>query len=600
MSMLYPQNNASRMMLDLGGIWDFRFQGDEEWQPLAVPASYNDQSPDARFRSRAGVVEYRRKITIPAAWKGMRTCLRFDAVAHSARILLDGREIASHRGGFLPFEVELDGLLGPGETAELAVEADNRINHGTLPIGTEGDTAFFGSDNPGIPSVEAGKKRQAEQGVNRPAFDFFNYTGIQRPVRLLATPRAYIRDVTLVPSMNGEVRYSIETSGESGETRIEVLDAEGRVAARGSGRQGTLQITKPKLWEPRPGTPYLYTARITCGEDLYELPFGIREVKTDGTRFLINGKPFHFHGPCKHEDSPFHGRGLDTCLNVTDINLYHWLHANCFRTSHYPYAEEMYQLCDREGIVIVDETPAVGMWASENYGWNLADYHEQVLRDMIDRDKNHPCIVMWSLGNEPDTDTLPAKAYSYWHPLYEAAHRMDPQNRPVTVVGCQNRYDRDKVICSMDVVLINRYYGWYNLSGDLETAKYAFRIELDWWEKQHKPVILSEYGADTIAGLHGAAAEMFTEEFQVAYYQAMSECLDERAFVIGEMPWNFADFSTCQGPMRAGGNRKGLFTRDRRPKMAAHWFRKRWEAMEASDGMQGRVQLPDSCTQEKC
>ena len=579
MSTLYPQNNASRMTLDLGGIWDFRFQGDDGWQPIAVPASYNDQSPDPEFRNRAGIVEYRRKITIPKGWNGMRVCLRFDAVAHSARVLLNGREIASHRGGFLPFETELNGLLAAGETAELTVEADNRISHDTLPIGTEGETAFFGSDNPGIPAVEAGKKFQEDRGINRPAFDFFNYTGIQRPVRLTATPIRFIRDITLIPSLSGEVRYRVETEGEGADVCVEALDAEGKTVARCEGREGILAISQPKLWEPRPGTPYLYTARITYGEDLYEQPFGIREVRAEGTRFLINGKPFYFHGPCKHEDSPFHGRGTDPCLNVTDINLYHWLHANCFRTSHYPYAEEMYQLCDREGIVIVDETPAVGMWASDQYGWNLADYHKQVLEDMIARDKNHPCVVMWSLGNEPDTDTLPDKAYAYWRPLYETAHRIDPQNRPVTVVGCQNRYERDRVICSMDVVLINRYYGWYNLSGDLEAAKYAFRAELDWWEKQGKPVILSEYGADTIAGLHGAAPEMFTEEYQAAYYEAMNACLDERDFVIGEMPWNFADFSTCQGPMRVGGNRKGLFTRDRRPKMAAHYFRDRWEKM---------------------
>ena len=581
MNTLYPQNNASRMALDLGGIWDFRFQGDKGWKPIAVPASYNDQNPDPDYRNRAGTVEYRRKITIPAGWRGMRVCLRFDAVAHNSRILLDGKEIAAHRGGFLPFEVELEGLMAPGGTAELTVEADNRISHGTLPIGTEGETAFFGSDNPGIPSVEAGKRLQQERGINRPAFDFFNYTGIQRPVRLVATPRQYIRDITLVPSLDGEVRFCVETAGGDGPVLMEVLDAEGNTAARREGREGVLKIPEPKLWEPWPGTPYLYTARVTFGEDLYEQPFGIREVRVEGTRFLINGKPFRFHGPCKHEDSPFHGRGTDPCLNVTDINLYHWLNANCFRTSHYPYAEEMYQLCDREGIVIVDETPAVGMWADENYGWGLAGYHEQVLRDMISRDKNHPCVVMWSLGNEPDTDTLPDKAWDYWRPLYEAAHRMDPQDRPVTVVGCQNRYERDRVIRSMDVVLINRYYGWYNLSGDLKAAKYAFRTELDWWETQHKPVILSEFGADTIAGLHGAVPEMFTEEYQVAFYEAMSECLDERDFVIGEMPWNFADFATCQGPMRVGGNRKGLFTRDRRPKMAAHYYRKRWKDIKA-------------------
>ena len=581
---LYPQSSAARTVQDLSGVWDFRFQGDEGWQPIAVPASYNDQSPDPRFRNRAGIVEYRRTLTIPRCFQGLRYCLRFDAVAHSAEVFLNGSRIASHRGGFLPFEVELTELLAPGETGVLTVEADNRIGHGTLPIGSEGDTAFFGSDNPGIPAVEAGKRRQQERGVNRPAFDFFNYTGIQRPVRLIATPRAYIRDIALVPSVSGEVRYEVLTGGEASDApvRVEILDADGRRAACASGAKGTVHIAAPVLWEPRPGVPYLYTARVTYGEDLYDLPFGIREVRVEGTRFLINGKPFYFHGPAKHEDSAFRGKGLDQCLNVTDINLYHWLRANCFRTSHYPYAEEMYRLCDREGIVIVDETPAVGMWADEHYGWDLADYHREVLRDMIARDRNHPSVVMWSLGNEPDTDTFPDKAYDYWRPLYDLAHQLDPQDRPVTVVGCQNKYDRDRVIRSMDVVFINRYYGWYNLSGDLDAARYAFRLELDWWAGQHKPVVLSEYGADTIAGLHGAAPEMFTEEFQVAYYRTMNACLDERDFVVGEMPWNFADFSTCQGPMRAGGNKKGLFTRDRAPKMAAHYFRDRWGEMERS------------------
>lgn len=166
-------------------------------------------------------------------------------------------------------------------------------------------------------------------------------------------------------------------------------------------------------------------------------------------------------------------------------------------------------------------------------------------------------------------------AYDYWHPLYLLAHQLDPQNRPVTLVGCQNDYTRDITIPSMDVVCINRYYGWYNLSGDLEAAAFAMRMEMDYWATVNKPTILSEYGADTIAGMHGT--EMFTEEFQVDYYKTINACLDERPFVVGETPWNFADFGTQQGPMRAGGNRKGLFTRDRKPKMAAHYFRQRWE-----------------------
>ncbi len=577
--MLYPQSNSVRTIQDLSGIWSFRFSPNHPWQNIAVPASYNDQSPDPEFRNHAGLAWYRTRFVIPCMLRNQRIFLRFDAVTHNARIFINGQETAQHRGGFLPFEVDLTGLAEPGSEVLLEVEVDNRINHSTLPIGTEGGTAFFGSDNPGITAVEAGKRLQQEKGINLPAFDFFNYAGINRPVRLCSTPFSRIEDITLLPSLSGIVRYSVETVG-IGEVSIEVYDADGIKVASASGPEGHFQIAHPHLWEPWPGTPYLYNARIRFGEDVYEQSFGIREVRIEGAQFLINGKPFHFHGPCKHEDSPFHGRGLDQCLNMTDINLYHWLGANCFRTSHYPYAEEMYNLCDREGIVIVDETPAVGMWADEHYGWDLASYHAEVLKALIRRDKNHPSVVVWSLGNEPSTDAMPDKAYDYWWPLYRLAHETDPQNRPVTLVGCQNIYEKDRIIPAMDIVFINRYYGWYNLSGDLETAQYAFRMELDWWAEKGKPLVLSEYGADTIAGLHSAAPDMFSEEFQVAYYETINSCLDERPFVVGEMPWNYADFSTCQGPMRVGGNRKGLFTRDRRPKMAAHYFRRRWHQME--------------------
>ncbi|MBQ7885304.1 MAG: hypothetical protein IJ313_00260 [Clostridia bacterium] len=125
------------------------------------------------------------------------------------------------------------------------------------------------------------------------------------------------------------------------------------------------------------------------------------------------------------------------------------------------------------------------------------------------------------------------------------------------------------------MVCINRYYGWYCISGDLETAKYAFNIELDFWREINKPLILFEYGADTVSGLHNVVPEMFSEEFQIEYYEAIHGCLDACDFVIGELLWNFADINTQQGLMRSGGNGKGLFTRARKPKMAVHYFRRR-------------------------
>ena len=289
---------------------------------------------------------------------------------------------------------------------------------------------------------------------------------------------------------------------------------------------------------------------------------------------------FYFKGFGKHEDSAFHGRGMDVCLDVKDVNLIHWLHANSFRTSHYPYAEEMYRLCDREGIVIIDEVPAVGIGAGAGINpyetFPIREHHEQVIKDMIARDKNHPCVVMWSLGNEPDTENFPESAYKYWHSLYELAHETDPSNRPVTLVCCQNNYEKDMVTRSMDVVCINRYYGWYNLSGDLDAACYGLNLELDFWEKQNKPVMITEYGADAVAGIHECVPELFSEDFQVEFYKRQNAQFDKRKFFIGEHVWNFADFATVQGCMRVDGNKKGLFTRERRPKMAAHYFKERW------------------------
>ena len=596
--MLYPEQNEARLKLSLDGTWAFALGSCVEdqfdpakplpdAQPIAVPASYNDQNDQTTaLRRHYGWAWYQRKVTLPTFCAGQRVVLRFGSVTHTAKVWLNGQLIAQHKGGFTPFEADVTALLRPGETVLLTVACDNRVNHSTLPVGNEdGQLAFFGSDNAGIPSVEAAKRAAAPQ--NRPNFDFFNYAGIHRPVVLYTTPKEYIEDVTVVPAVDGTVQYAVKTTG-SAPVHVTVLDADGNAVASAEGTEGTITIPEVHLWEPRPGTPYLYTLHITCGADVYDQTFGVRSIEVRGTQVLLNGKPLYFKGFCKHEDFTAHGRGFDPVLNVKDVNLIHWANANAVRTSHYPYAEEFYDLCDREGILVMDETPAVGIGGGAAVNpykeYPLAEHHRQVLAEMIHRDKNHPCVVLWSLGNEPDLEHFPQDAYDYWHPLYELAHQLDPQNRPVTLVCCQNDYTKDITTRTMDIVCINRYYGWDKLSGDLDNATYAFKKELDFWETIDKPLILSEYGADTVAGMHGFAPEMFTEEFQVEYYRTINGCLDERRFVVGEWPWNFADFSTQQGPMRVGScNRKGLFTRERTPKLAAHYFRDRWGKKEPND-----------------
>ncbi|MEY8354989.1 beta-glucuronidase [Lachnospiraceae bacterium 54-53] len=595
--MLYPISNEIRAMIDLGGVWKFKLIDETElgerlpddvmkdWELIAVPASYNDQKDIPEYRNHWGYALYQREVTVPACHKGQRMVLRFDAVTHRARVYLEGEFLYEHKGGFLPFEIDVTDRLEAGAGAVLTVAVDNRVDHSTLPVGNENGTAFFGSDNPWVPSVAKAKEWRKPQ--NFPNFDFFNYAGINRPVRLYMTPVSYVKDLTLVPDVNGTegiLRYQAEVEGNREEdlpVTVSILDADGHEAARGQGKEGVISVPDAKLWWPWPGDPYLYRAVVTYGADKYELSFGFRTVRVEGKKFLINGQPFYFKGFSKHEDSAFRGRGLDICLNVKDINLIHWFHANSFRTSHYPYAEEMYDLCDREGIVVIDETPAVGIACGPTQDpyqtLRVKEHHEQVLKELIDRDKNHPCVVMWSMGNEPDTSNFPESAYEYWRDLYQLTHSLDPDDRPVTFVSRQNDYTQDIVTRTMDVVCINRYYGWYNLSGDMDAACYALNLELDFWEETDKPVMMTEYGVDTIAGIHMGVPEMFSEEFQVEYYKRLNGEFDKRGFFIGEHAWNFADYGTLQGCMRVDGNKKGLLTRDRRPKMAAHYFRERWE-----------------------
>lgn len=587
--MLTPQMNESRLMVELNGIWDFAPAGPdtypEAWMqeklenpmPMAVPASYNDQQDAVNLRAHYGWAVYQKSFCAPYAGMDRRVVLRFGAVTHGAVVYLNGKCLGTHKGGFLPFEFEVTDCLKAGNNL-LCVAVDNRVNYSTLPVGNENNVAFFGSDNPGIPSIELAKTRCKPQ--NKPNFDFFNYAGITRPVKLYTTPKSYIADVALVTDVDGGkgiVHYTVKTVG-TGTVTVEVRDAHGTVVASGQGETGDVVIPDVILWQP--GKAYLYTAKVTFGQDTYEQAFGVRTVEVRGTELLINGAPFYFKGFGKHEDSFFHGRGMDECLNVKDVSMIHWLGANSFRTSHYPYAEEMYDLCDREGIVIIDEVPAVGIGcgaAADPYKtMKIKDHHEDVIRDMIARDKNHPSVVMWSIANEPDTEHFPQSAYDYFYPLYELAHSCDPQDRPVTLVCCQNDYTKDRITRAMDVVCLNRYYGWYNLSGDLDAACDALNTELDFWEEIGKPVMFTEYGADTYPGIHNANGEMFSEEYQMDYFSRLNAELDKRKFFIGEQVWNFADFATIQGPMRVDGNKKGILTRDRRPKLAAHFLRRRW------------------------
>ena len=590
--MLRPQVNEVRETKRLDGIWDFvvDFTGvgrQQRWwerslsaaQKMPVPCSYNDVLVDAAVHDHVGDVWYQRTVFIPQGWTGMRTVLRFDAATHRATVWVDDIEVLEHEGGYTPFEVDLTDIVRPGESYRLTVVVNNELTWESIPPGT-------------IETKPDGVRRQHYY------HDFFNYAGLHRSAWIYATPQSYIADITVVTDLEdgcGIVRYVavVEARGSS-EVRVALLDATGTVVAKTDGVEGILRVERPELW--RPGRGYLYQLQIDLvgGEgvvDRYMLPIGIRTVAVSGSQFLINGEPFYFRGFGKHEDLNVRGRGHDDAAMVQDFALFGWMGANSFRTSHYPYAEEVLEHADRLGIVVIDETAAVGLnlgvggglflggpkttFSEETIGSTTQRVHQRAIEELIARDKNHPCVAVWSLANEPESHT--EAAGTYFEPLFDVARKADP-TRPVGFVNMMFAPpDACKVTPLADLVMINRYYGWYVGPGDLEAAEQALEAELLGWVSRHaKPIIVTEYGADAIAGLHTLHGAIWSEDYQAALLATYHRVFDRIDAVVGEHVWNFADFATAPSFIRVDGNKKGVFTRDRHPKLAAHELRRRW------------------------
>jgi len=593
--MLYPIATESRVVSDLSGTW--KFMVDKEVEPVevskplptnevvAVPASFNDQAVSKEIREHSGYIWYEREFFVAKALRNERLVLRFGSATHEAWVYLNGKEIKHHKGGFTPFEVEINDYLVDGAN-RLTVRLSNLLDFTTLPVGNYSET----KDENGL------TVRNVDEN-----FDFFNYAGLHRPVKIYSTPHDYIEDIVINPEVDvaakkAEVQLSVKTAGNFDEVRVTVIDEEGKEVAQGSGNDMNLSIDDVKLWQPL--NAYLYTAKvegIKGGEtvDVYEESFGVRKVEVKNGKFLINDEPIYFKGFGKHEDTYVNGRGLNEAYNVLDINLMKQMGANSLRTSHYPYSEEMMRLCDREGIVVIDETPAVGLMLSFNFDVSMlekedveddtwkelqtAEAHQQVIRELIDRDKNHACVVMWSIANE--AATYSKGAHEYFEPLFHQARELDPQKRPCTYIGIMMATPKaDKCADLADVIALNRYYGWYIQNGDLETAEEKTRQELLEWQEKYpdKPMMYTEYGADTVPGFHSAYGEPFSEEYQEDYYRMNSKVFDEIPNFVGEQLWNFADFQTKFGIMRVQGNKKGVFTREREPKMVVRYLSDRW------------------------
>ncbi|KAJ5369739.1 uncharacterized protein N7496_005831 [Penicillium cataractarum] len=594
---LKPQWTETRELVNLDGLWKFSLASGpndtaQPWTaPLPkglecpVPASYNDIFVDPEIHNHVGWVYYQRDVIVPKGWSQEQYLLRAESATHHGRIYVNDRLVAEHIGGYTPFEADITNLVAPGERFRLTIAVNNELTHETIPPGkiTIGEAT--------------GRRIQTYQ------HDFYNYAGLARSIWLYSVPRQHIQDITIVTDVqgnNGLIHYDVKVSNNTGgQIKITVLDEDGVAVSHATGANGTVKIKSVKLWQP--GAAYLYQFQASIVDskdkiiDTYSVATGVRTVKVSGKKFLINDKPFYFTGFGKHEDTAVRGKGHDQAYMVHDFDLMNWIGANSFRTSHYPYAEEVMEFADRNGIVVIDETPAVGLnlglsisgsttvrtWSEENINNNTRQAHKQALRELVARDKNHASVVMWSIANEPASHENGAR--EYFEPLTKLARELD-STRPITFANVGGATSQlDKIADLFDVTCINRYFGWYSQTGDLAEAEAALEKELrGWQDKFDRPIIMTEYGADTLAGLHSVLGLPWSEEFQTQMLDMYHRVFDRFEAMAGEHVWNFADFQTSLGIYRVDGNKKGVFTRDRKPKAAAHSLRERWTNLHKS------------------
>lgn len=586
---LTPQQNEYRNVMSLDGIWRFcadpKGEGEQAaWQQglpqstsIAVPGSWNDQVEG--MHNYLGLAWYETDVFVPRAWGSERIFLRFNSANYMAHVWINGQPVGCHEGGHLPFAFEVNRYLKLGERNLITVSIENELSITRVPNGNvPGQMRQFPATN----------------------YDFFPYGGLQRSVLLYTQPRTSLCDVRITTSYEGsEGHVTIEATKQGNASRgnVVVSDREGHryeAQLRFNGNRATAVVTVPnvQLWSCE--SPFLYDVDVTLpGHDAYHTHTGVRTISFDQKSLLLNGKPLHLRGFGKHEDFPIFGRGVAHPVTVRDFQLMRWLGANSFRTSHYPYDEAVYDIADREGFLIIDEIPAVGLLfydGVENVRTRQAQC-EKALHEMLIRDKNHPSVILWSVANEPMHKGVGGANYDGKEKqgeteenqlaienlgrLVAICHEED-KTRPATFVAMSGSPSSWHQVG--DVICINRYYGWYTNPGNMAQAMQIMNGELDkLYELYHLPIIFTEFGADTNAGFHSLDEDMFSEEFQCTFIADYLDLANTKDFVTGMMIWNFADFKTGVAMHRVNGmNYKGVFTQTRQPKMAAHLLRQRW------------------------
>jgi beta-galactosidase len=386
--------------VDVPGLWTM--QGFEPPHYTNVVMPFDERPPRVPEENATGV--YRRHFTVPAAWARRRVVLYFGGVEGVLHVVLNGKPVGIAKDSRTPAEFDVTELVRHDVPNELVVCV------------VRWSDASFVEDQ-----------------------DQWWHAGISRSVVVYATPHTHIADVFARAQLDGRLLVDAPVAGGArGTLSARLLDPRGRAVAAGEFEQTTfeLPVRNPSPWSAE--EPQLYTLDLTlrtrAGQQRVSCPVGFRSVEVRDGRLLVNGRPIQVHGVNRHEHDDVHGRVVSRELMETDLRLMKQHNVNAVRTSHYPDDPYWLELCDRHGLYVVDEANI----ESHAYYDDLcrdpryaAAFLERV-RNMVERDKNHPSVLLWSLGNEsgygPNHDAAAAwiRARDPSRPLhYEGAIKSD-------------------------------------------------------------------------------------------------------------------------------------------------------------------------------
>ena len=492
---------------------------------LNVPGDWNSQRADLLFYE--GPVWYKKSFSY--ARRGhTRVFLHFGAANYKAVVYLNGSKLSEHQGGFTAFNFEITDKVRDGENFVV---------------------------------VEVNNARQADL-VPALATDWWNYGGITRDVTLLELPETFVEDyfIQLAKGSTSDVAGWIKLNGarQSEQVTIEIPQA-GIKQNFTTDKDGRVEFRFPaklKLWSPE--DPTLYAVSITTVTDTVRDQIGFRTIETQGTRILLNGKAVFLRGISIHEEAPY--RGGRAISQEDDRVLLTWakeLGCNYVRLAHYPHNEAMTRLADRMGLMVWSEIPVY--WDTAWTNPATLRRAEEMLRDNIARDHNRASIVLWSIANEtpisPERTEFLKRIATYARQLDSTRLLTAAMNR-VEYSANSTRTLSDPIGQFLDVLGLNEYVGWYE--GRIDDMD-----GINWVNPYNKPLLISEFGAETPYNAHGPADAKWDEEYQARVYEYQLKMLSKIPSMTGMSPWLLMDFRSPRRMLPGTQdyyNRKGLIS----------------------------------------